>query len=85
MDKGDLGRYALFCVGLAVALASSVILFGMLYTNSLGKPVLIYESNVTLILLEMACLALAVGSCIVAGEIYWRYLQQKDMIYQEQI
>ena len=84
MDKGDGLRYALFCVGLAVALVSSLILFGTLYTNSLGKPVLFYESNVTLLLLEMAGLALAVGNCIVAAEIYWRYLALKSMTLPEQ-
>ena len=85
MDKGDLARYALFCVGLAVALVSSLILFGALYVNSLGSPVVFYESNVTLVLLEMACLALAAGNCVVAVEIYWRYLELKGMTLWEDV
>lgn len=83
MDKGDLARYALFCVGLAFALVSSLILFGTLYVNTLGKTVVFYESNVTLVLLEMAGLALAAADCLVAAEIYWRYLRLKDMVYTE--
>ena len=83
MDKGDVLRYALFCVGLAVALASSLILFGTLYTNSLGKTVVFYESNVILVLVEMAGLALAVAICLVAAEIYWKYLRLKETIYTE--
>ena len=83
MERGDVLRYALFCVGLAVALVSSLVMFGTLYVNSLGREVVFYESNVTLVLLEMAGLALAAANCLAAAEIYWRYLRLKRMVYTE--
>ena len=76
-------KFVLFCTGLAVAVGSSLTSFYFLYTSLLGQANLVYEPNSTLALIEMAGLVVAIGTCIVASEVYHRYLQLKSRIYDD--
>lgn len=76
----DKVRFILFSIGLAVAAASSASSFLILYTSVLGQKSLVYESNSALALMEMVFLALAIGTCIVASEVYYRYLEIKKSV-----
>ena len=74
-------KFALFVVGLAVAVGSSITSFYFLYSSVLGKSNLVYEPNPVLAFVEMLFLILAIGTCIVASEVYYRYLELKSMMY----
>lgn len=71
----DIPRFVLFSIGVGVAAASSVISLYILYLSLLGKQSIVYESNPLLALIEMIFLVLAVGTCLVASEIYYKYLK----------
>jgi hypothetical protein len=71
-------KFALFAIGLGAAISSSVTSFYFLYLSLLGKHVLVYESNYLLALVEMLLLILAIGTCVVASEVYYRYLKIRE-------
>ena len=77
----DKAKFILFAVGLAVAVGSSITSFYLLYTSILGKQNIVYEPNPVLAMVEMVFLVLAIGTCIVASEVYYRYLEIKKSIY----
>ena len=76
----DGARFILFSVGLAVALGSSVTSFYFLYSSLLGKQNIVYEPSPALAFVEMMLLVLAIGTCIAASEVYYRYLEIKKTI-----
>jgi len=81
----DKAKFILFSIGLAAAVGSSITSFYFLYSSALGKQNLVYEPNPALALLEMAFLVLAIGTCIVASEVYYKYLEIKKSIYVERV
>jgi len=81
----DRAKFILFSIGLAVAVGSSITSFYFLYSSVLGKQNFVYEPNPGLALLEMAFLVLAIGTCIVASEVYYRYLEIKRSIYVDRV
>lgn len=81
----DRAKFVLFSIGLAAAVASSITSFYLLYSSVLGKQNLVYEPNPALALIEMTFLALAIGTCIVASEVYYRYLEIKKSIYVDKV
>jgi len=71
-------RFVLFSIGLAVAVASSVASFYFLYSSVLGRQSLVYEPSPVLALVEMVFLVLAIGTCVAASEVYYRYLKLRE-------
>ena len=80
----DRAKFVLFAVGLAVAVGSSITSFYFLYSSVFGKQNIVYEPNIALAIVEMMLLVLAIGTCIVASEIYYRYLEIKS-IYVDKV
>ena len=76
----DGARFILFSVGLAVALGSSITSFYFLYSSLLGKQNIVYEASPALAFVEMVFLVLAIGTCVAASEVYYRYLEIKKAI-----
>lgn len=74
-------KFILFCIGLGVAVGSSVSSVYFLYSSLLGQQNIVYESNSALALIEIAFLVLAIGTCIVASEVYYKYSKLMKMIY----
>ena len=81
----DRAKFILFAVGLAVAVGSSITSFYFLYSSVLGNQNLVYEPNPLLAVVEMMFLVLAIGTCIVASEVYYRYLEIKKSIYVDRV
>ena len=81
----DKAKFILFAVGLAVAVGSSITSFYFLYSSVLGQQNLVYEPNPVLAMVEMVFLVLAIGTCIVASEVYYRYLEIKKSIYVDRV
>lgn len=73
-------QFTLFVIGLATAISSSVTSFYFLYSSLLGRQVLVYESNHLMALVEMLLLILAIGTCVVASEVYYRYLKVRENV-----
>ena len=70
-------EFILFSIGLGTAVASSVICMWFLYISLLGGQSLVYEPNPILALVEMMLLVFGVGTCLVASEVYYRYLEMR--------
>jgi len=68
-------KFVLFSIGLGTAISSSIISIYLLYTSLLGKPSVVYESNHFLAIIEIILLILAIGTCVTAAEIYYKYLK----------
>lgn len=81
----DKGKFILFSIGLAVAIGSSITSLYLLYSSLLGQQNIVYEPNSALALIEIAFLVLAVGTCIVASEVYYKYLEIKRSIYVDKV
>jgi len=81
----DKAKFVLFSIGLAAAVGSSITSFYFLYSSVLGKQNLVYEPNSVLALMEMVFLVLAIGTCLVASEVYYRYLEIKRSIYVDRV
>ncbi len=81
----DGARFILFSVGLAVAIGSSVTSFYFLYSSLLGKQNIVYEPSPALAFAEMMLLVLAIGTCIAASEVYYRYLEIKKAVSANKI
>jgi len=73
-------RFFLFSVGLAAAVGSSVTSFYFLYSSLHGQQNIVYEPSPALALIEMMLLVLAIGTCVAASEVYYRYLKMKKGI-----
>lgn len=70
-------RFIFFSLGVGVAAASSVVSISLLCISLLGHQIVVHESNPILAVMEIILLVLAVGTCIVASEIYYNYLNMK--------
>jgi len=70
-------EFILFSIGLGTAVASSIMSMWFLYISLLGGQSLVYEPNPILALVEMMFLVLGVGTCLVASEVYYRYLEMR--------
>jgi len=77
----DSVKFILFSVGLAIAVGSSITSFYLLYSSVLGQQNMVFEPNPVLAVVEMTLLALAIGTCIVASEVYYRYLEIKKSVH----
>jgi len=76
MNKNNL-KFILFCTGISVAMASSLIFLFILCLNLNGIETLTFEHNPLIAMVEMWLLIMAVATCAVASEIYYKYLQIK--------
>lgn len=74
-------KFILFSVGLAIAVGSSATSFYFLYSSVLGQQNVVYEPNSALAFVEMVLLVLAIGTCLAASEVYYRYLEIKKSVY----
>jgi len=74
-------KFVLFSIGLAVAVASSFTSFYFLYSSVLGRQSLVYEPSPVLALVEMVFLVLAIGTCVAASEVYYRYLKLRESVH----
>lgn len=81
----DKAKFVLFSMGLAVAVGSSITSLYLLYSSLHGQQNIVYEPNSALALIEIAFLVLAIGTCAVASEVYYRYLEIKKSIHQEKV
>lgn len=81
----DKAKFILFSIGLAAAVGSSITSFYFLYSSVLGKQNLVYEPSPALALIEMVFLVLAIGTCIAASEVYYRYLEIKKSIHVDRV
>jgi len=70
-------EFILFSIGLGTAVASSITSMCFLYISLLGGQSLVYEPNPILALVEMMFLVFGVGTCLVASEVYYRYLEMR--------
>jgi len=70
-------KFILFSIGVGVAAASSITSLYFLYASLLGSQSIVYEPNPVLAAIEITFLVLAVATCVVASEIYYRYLEMK--------
>ena len=70
-------KFAIFCTGIAVAMASSIVFLFVLCLNLNGLRPLQYESNPIIAAGEILLLAMAVATCFAASEIYYKYLKLK--------
>ena len=81
----DKAKFILFSIGLAVAIGSSITSLYLLYSSLLGQQNIVYEPNSALALIEITFLVLAIGTCVVASEVYYRYLEIKKSIYVDKV
>jgi hypothetical protein len=76
MNKNNL-RFIFFCIGISVAMSSSLIFLFILCLNLNGIETLTFEHDPLIAMVEMWLLIMAVATCAVASEIYYKYLQIK--------
>ena len=79
----DHAKFILFSTGVGVAAASSITSIYFLYQSLLGTQSTVYEPNPMLALIEIILLILATATCLVASEIYYKYLHIKKSITAE--
>lgn len=79
----DHAKFILFSTGVGVAAASSITSLYFLYQSLLGTQSTVYEPNPILAIIEIALLILAAATCLVASEIYYKYLQMKKSMNAE--
>jgi len=76
-------KFILFTIGVGVAAASSITSFYFLYLSLLGTQSIVYEPNPVLATIEIVFLVLAAATCVVASEIYYRYLEMKKSLSEK--
>lgn len=77
MMKSDTVKFVIFCTGIAVAMASSMVFLFILCLNLNDIRPLAYESNPIVASVEMWLLIMATATCFAASEIYYKYLKLK--------
>lgn len=82
MNAADL-RFIVFSFGMGAAIVSSLISIYILAASLIGRTSLVHEQNAILAITEILLLTFAIGTCIVATEIYQRY--QKISSFQEKV
>lgn len=70
-------KFSIFCLGLAVAMSSSMIFLFVLCLNVNGIRPLQYENNPLIATIEIGLLVMATATCFIASEIYYKYLKLK--------
>jgi len=83
LSKKDMVRYIVFCIGLAIAIGSLGSSVVILWFNINGIPVLVVESNLLVVILEIIGIVFSGITIFVASEIYYKYLKLNRMIYKE--
>lgn len=78
-------KFILFSIGVGVAASSSATSLYFLYLSLLGHQSIVYEPNPILALIETAFLVLAIATCVVASEIYYKYLEMKKSLSVKKI
>lgn len=76
--------FILFIIGMAIAVGSLLTNFFLLYHSLYNQSTIVFESNPFIALIEMTLILLAVGTCVVATEIYHKYLKFEAMLLPEQ-
>jgi len=71
-------KYILFCLGIATAIGSAVTSIVMLYISMLGGKSIVYEPNFVIAFMETIFLIISVGTCVIASEVYYEYLEMKS-------
>lgn len=82
MNAADL-RFIVFSFGMSAAIASSLVSIYTLALSIMGGSSIVYEQNAILAITEILLLTFAIGTCIVATEIYQRY--QKVTSFEEKV
>lgn len=73
-------KFAIFCTGIAAAMASSLIILIVLCLNLNGVRPLQYEANPIIATFEIWLLIMATATCFAASEIYYKYLKLKAQL-----
>jgi hypothetical protein len=76
MDKNIL-KFILFCIGLSVATATSSLFLLVLCLNLNTVNVVTFEHNPFFASFEVGLLIIAIATCVVASEIYYKYLKMQ--------
>jgi len=71
-------KFILFSLGLATAIGSAVTSIILLYVSMLGGKSIVHEPNFAIAFVETIFLVLSVGTCAIASEIYYEYLEMKS-------
>jgi len=71
-------KFAVFCTGIAVAMATSIVFLVVLCLNLNGVRPLQYEGNPVIATFEIFLLVMATATCFAASEIYYKYLKMKS-------
>lgn len=64
-------------MGLATAVGSAITSIIILSASMLGGKSVVYEPNIVIAFVETIFLILSVGTCLVASEVYYEYLEIK--------
>jgi hypothetical protein len=76
-------KFVLFTIGLATAIGSAITSIIILSTSMLGGRSVVYEPNVVIAFVETIFLTISVGTCFIASEVYYEYLEMKDHLTQK--
>ena len=68
-------RFVLFAIGLSTAAAASVVTIYLLCLSLLQGGCFVYEHNLAVAVIEIVFLTLATATCLIASEVYYRYLK----------
>lgn len=71
-------KFVLFSIGLATAIGSAITSIIILSTSMLGGRSVVYEPNIAIAFVETIFLTISVGTCFIASEVYYEYLEMKD-------
>jgi len=71
-------KFILFSLGLGTAIGSAVTSIIMLYISMMGGKSIVYEPNFAIAFVETLFLILSVGTCVIASEVYYEYLEMKS-------
>jgi hypothetical protein len=77
MNK-NLIKFILFCIGIATAMAASIVFLLILCLNFGQVRVVAFENNPLIAGLEIVLLINGIATCAAASEIYYRRVMSKD-------
>ena len=73
--KADDVKFTLFSFGMGGAIASSLTSIYILAVSLMGGTSIVHENNSIIAVIEVALLTFAIATCIMATEIYLKYLK----------
>ncbi|MGQ9507021.1 MAG: hypothetical protein ACUVTB_04065 [Candidatus Bathycorpusculaceae bacterium] len=76
-------KFILFSLGLGTAIGSAITSIMMLYISMLGGKSIVYEPNFGIAFIETLFLILSIGTCLIASEVYYEYLEMKTRPHTE--